>query len=257
MTSTTPKARPGGPLFLPAKFRKAAIILWLKRIHAWTGFWGALLFLLLGTSGIFLNHRETLKIDTGAPVEVSAMDIAVAPNAIGSIEALGVWAQKEFDFEVLPRPPRPGPGGPGGGAGGRPIAPEAANASTTNQAGTIPGVEKLSFLGKERESAEKWQLAFNHVNSIVTIEYVKGAGSVAVRQQAQNVVGLIKNLHKGSGLGVAWVLFLDTIAGALIAMSLTGFLLWSQLHGSRLLAGGIAGSSLLLALLSMRPFWLW
>lgn len=234
MTST-PKPRPGGPLFLPSSLRKASTILWLKRIHAWTGFWGALLFLLLGISGVFLNHRETLKIDTGAPVEVSAMDIKIAPNAIQSSEALGAWAQKEFGFKTTPRPPRQG-GGPG--------APN-----------TSAG-ERVSFLGKEREIAEKWQLSFNHVNGVVTVEYVKGSGSVAVRQQAQNMLGLIKNLHKGGGLGVAWVLFLDTIAGALIAMSLTGFLLWSQLHGSRLLAGGIAGGSLLLALLSIRPFWL-
>lgn len=239
MTSTS-KARPG-PLFLPSSLRKASVILWLKRIHAWTGFWGALLFLLLGTSGIFLNHRETLKIDTGAPVEVSAMDIPVAPELIDSVETLGAWAQKEFDFKVPPRPPRQ-TAGPGASANPNPAAQSAG--------------ERVTFLGKERESAEKWQLAFNHVNGVVTVEYVKGASSVAVRQQAQNLLGFIKNLHKGSGLGVAWVLFLDTIAGALIAMSLTGFLLWSQLHGPRLLAGGIAGGSLLLALLSIRPFWL-
>ena len=249
MTGTSTKPRPGGPLFLPARFRKASTILWLKRIHAWTGFWGALIFLLLGTSGVFLNHRETLKIDTGAPVEVSAMDIKVAPDTIGSVEALGLWAQKEFGFQVQPRPPRaPAPGTPAGGAPG-----------AARPAGNVMPAEagaKVSFLGKERESAEKWQLAFNHVNGVVTVEYVKGASSVAVRQQAQNMLGLIKNMHKGSGLGIAWVLFLDTIAGALIAMSLTGFLLWSQLHGPRLLAGGLAGGSLLVALLAIRPFWL-
>lgn len=230
MTNST-KARPG-PLFLPPGMRKAPILIWLKRIHAWTGLWGALLFLLLGTSGFFLNHRDTLKIDTGAPLEVSAMDIPVAPAQIDSIEALGAWAQKEFDFQVSPKPPRQN--GPAAGS---------------------PG-ERVTFLGKQRESAEKWQLAFNHVNGVVSVEYVKGASSVAVRQQTQNLLGLIKNLHKGSGLGIAWVLFLDTIAGALIAMSLTGFLLWSGLHGPRLLAGGLAGGSLLLALLSIRPFWL-
>lgn len=253
MSNVQAKARPGGPLFLPSRFRKASVILWLKRIHAWTGFWGALLFLLLGTSGFFLNHRDTLKIDTGAPVEVSAMDIPVAPDAITSIEALGSWAQKEFDFPVPPRPPRQnGPGSsPGPGAARQPAGPAAAPAGNANVENA-----KVSFLGKERESAEKWQLAFNHVNGVVTVEYIKGSSSVAVRQQAQNVLGFIKNLHKGSGLGMAWVLFLDTIAGALIAMSLTGFLLWSQLHGTRLLAGAIAGGSLLSALLAMRPFWL-
>jgi uncharacterized protein len=52
---------------------------------------------------------------------------------------------------------------------------------------------------------------------------------------------------------MVWVLFLDTIAGALIVMSLTGFLLWTRLHGPRLLAGGLVGGSLALAAWAVLP----
>jgi uncharacterized protein len=37
-------------------------------------------------------------------------------------------------------------------------------------------------------------------------------------------------------------------------MSITGFLLWSRLHGSRLLAGGIVATSAVLATASIWPF---
>jgi hypothetical protein len=57
-------------------------------------------------------------------------------------------------------------------------------------------------------------------------------------------------------LGLAWVLFIDTIAGALVAMSLTGFLLWTRLHGSRLLAGGIMLASLMFAASAAGPYML-
>ena len=41
-----------------------------------------------------------------------------------------------------------------------------------------------------------------------------------------------------SGMGVAWILLADTIAGSLIILALSGILLWTRLHGPRLLAAG-------------------
>ncbi len=212
-----PKLNQSGLLFMPHRWQRGRAVRWLKRVHAWTGFWGALLFLMLGVSGVLLNHRDTLKIDTGEPVEVSAMNIAVPAGSIRTEKALGEWAKAEFDLKAEPRPPK------GGGEKGK-------------------GGPK-SFLGKKRPEAEKWELNFNHVNGRITVEHVKGSGSVAVKQTSQNLLGALKNLHKGTGVGIAWILFIDTIAGALIAMAVTGFLLWSRLHGGRLLAGSLLAGS--------------
>lgn len=55
-----------------------------------------------------------------------------------------------------------------------------------------------------------------------------------------------------SGMGVAWILLADTIAGSFIILSLTGILLWTRLHGPRLLAAGIGLGSLTLAI-----FFIW
>jgi uncharacterized protein len=95
-----------GLLFVPARWQRSKSIRWLKRVHAWTGLWGAILFFLLGLSGVLLNHRSIWKIDTGEPLEVSAMEIAVRPGLIPDEKALGRWAQREFGLRSEPRPPR-------------------------------------------------------------------------------------------------------------------------------------------------------
>ena len=215
-----------GLLFVPRGFQRAKAVQWLKRVHAWTGFWGALIFLLLGASGFLLNHRGVLKIDTGEPVEVSAMDIPIPAGRIADADALGAWAKAELDMSVEAKPPREPAGG---------------------------GAPK-SFLGRSRPEAEKWTRVFIMPDAKVTVEHVPGASYVSARTEAVGALSFIKNLHKGTGLGVLWILFIDTIAGALVAMSLTGFLLWSRLHGTRLLAGGILLASLALALSAAVPF---
>ena len=52
----------------------------------------------------------------------------------------------------------------------------------------------------------------------------------------------------GTGANVAWVLLVDTLAGGLIVMSLTGMLLWSRLHGTRLTALAIGLGSVVVTL---------
>jgi hypothetical protein len=221
-----PRFNQSGLFFVPRTWQRAAVVRWLKRIHAWTGFWGALLFLLMGTSGFLLNHRGTLKIETGEPFEVSSMDIAVRANQFADADAMGKWAKTELGMMSEARPPR--------------------------QEGP-PKKSKREFMGKPHVEAEKWTRAFTLPNGRVTVDYVPGSTSVSVKREGQGILSTIKNLHKGVGLSMFWVLFLDTIAGALVAMSLTGFLLWTRLHGSRILAGVIVGASLALALGAIVP----
>lgn len=231
------KLNQSGLLFVPVKWQRGRFIRWLKRIHAWTGFWGAVLFFIMGLSGVLLNHREIWKIDTGRPAEVSAMNIAVAPGQITDQTELGAWAKREFGLSIEPRPPRRETGD----RGGKPLA-------------VVSASETRRFMGKDHVEADTWTLVFSQPNGRLTVEYVKGSASVAVHQEAQNIFGLIKNLHKGSGVGLAWVLFMDSIAGALIAMSITGFMLWSRMHGSRLVGGGIALGSVVAGVVALWPY---
>jgi hypothetical protein len=234
------KGPPGTLLFVPAALNRGAFIQWLKRIHAWTGFWGALAFLLIGTSGMLLNHRSVLKIDTGAAREVMAADIAVDPALIKSPEDLGKWAQAQFGTSIEPRAPRAEGGGGRREGGPRPE-------------GGQGGGERVQFMDREVKQAEVWKQSFNASNGVLNVEYTPGSASVKATKQAQNAAGFIKNLHKGVGMSWVWVLFIDTMAGGLVAMALTGALLWSRLHGPRLAAIGIVGASLGLALFAAWP----
>lgn len=212
--------------FLPAIMDKPDILRWLKKVHAWTGFWGALSFLLLGVSGFLLNHRSVAKIDTGAAKEVMSVSIPINPEEIQSLEALGKWAQARFNTKLKPR-------------------------NRTDKA--IIGEKPVLFLGQEVMPSQIWRQRLYAPNAILYVEYTPGSTSVKARQSAQNGWGLIKNLHKGAGMGIAWVLFFDLMAGALIAMSLTGALLWSRLHGTRLLAIGIVLASLGMGVFAALP----
>jgi uncharacterized protein len=231
------KGPPGTLLFVPAALNRGAFLVWLKRIHAWTGFWGALAFLIIGTSGMLLNHRSTLKIDTGAPREVMSADVAVDPALIKSPEDLGKWAQGQFGLSIEPRAPRAE-----GGGGGAPRGGQGAQ-----------GGEKVELMGRQVKQAEVWKQQFNASNGVLNVEYVPGSASVKASQQEQNVAGLIKNLHKGVGMSWVWILFIDTMAGGLVAMALTGALLWSRMHGPRLAAVGIVVGSLALGLFAALP----
>lgn len=210
--------------FLPRSWSSAAVLKWLKRVHAWTGLWGALSFLLLGFSGFLLNHRAQWKIDTGEPAEVSSVELPVVPGTIPDAEALGGWAQNALRLPVKGQPPR-------AGADGAPVA-------------------KGTFMGHPVRRAKTWSRTFNLTDARVIVSYVEGANHVTAKREDIGFLNILKNLHKGVGLPVAWVLLMDTIAGALVAMSLTGVLLWSRLHGPRLLAVGLAGGSLVWALIA-------
>lgn len=221
-----------GLFFVPRKWQTVVFLRWLKRVHAWTGFWGALSFLLLGISGFLLNHRSIMKIDTGAPVEVSAVELPVVPGTIGDVDALGKWAKRTLAMPVDARPPRPEAGSPKGGK------------SRGHDA---------RFMGTEVRAAETWTQAFIMPDAKVTVTYVPGANHATAKRENNGFLGTLKNLHKGTGLSVAWVLLIDTIAGALVAMALTGFLLWTRMHGSRLLAGALVSGALIWALLAAGP----
>jgi hypothetical protein len=58
---------------------------------------------------------------------------------------------------------------------------------------------------------------------------------------------MLTNLHKGVGLSVGWVLLIDTLAGSIILLSLTGVLLWTELNkrktiGAVLVLGSIVAA---------------
>lgn len=165
--------------------------------------------------------------------------IAVDPALIKSPEDLGKWAQAQFGTALDPRAPRAEGGGgpPRGGQGG-----------ARQGSG-----ERVQMMGRDIQEAVVWKQTFNGTNATLNVEYTPGSASVKASKSEQNVWGVLKNMHKGSGMNWIWVLFIDTMAGGLIAMALTGALLWSRLHGPRLTAIGIVLASTGIAVFAALP----
>ncbi len=67
---------------------------------------------------------------------------------------------------------------------------------------------------------------------------------MSVRRTDNGVVATLTNLHKGTGMPVAWILLVDTLAGSLILPSLSGLALWMLTRRRRTVGFVIFGTAL-------------
>ena len=205
----------GGHLFVPARWHRPVVLKWLRRTHAWLGIWGAALGLLFGATGLLLNHRATMKIP-GPAYDNTQWQLSLAQQP-SDIDALVRQLQQELG---IAKPP---------------------HQKKVEAAGPTPWPGAMQ--------PERWLIAFAVPRATVNAEYWVGNRSVSIKRMDPNLLARLNRLHMATGASAAWILLTDTLAGALIALSLTGILLWTKLHGSRLLALGIGGTSLGLLLL--------
>jgi uncharacterized protein len=213
MTTIADASRERGHLFIPRRWHRPRAIKWLRRTHAWFGLWGAVLGLLFGVTGILLNHRAVLKIPAAKNAETQ-LQVALAEPLPMDVAALGRLLQQELKLDKPATRPR--------------IEPA-----------------KLAPWGDGNvRQPERWQLTFATTHETVTAEYWVGNRHVSVRRLDPNFFAWLNRLHMGTGAGVGWILLADTLAGGLIVLSLTGLLLWTRLHGRRLLALGLIGTCL-------------
>jgi hypothetical protein len=61
------------------------------------------------------------------------------------------------------------------------------------------------------------------------------------------LLATIANLHRGVGMSIGWVLFVDSFAGAMILLSLTGVLLWTELNRRKMIGAIVAVASIVVA----------
>ncbi|PXW14968.1 PepSY-associated TM helix domain-containing protein [Paraburkholderia caballeronis] len=199
--------------------RRATFIKWLRKVHGWVGLWGAALGLLFGVTGFVMNHRgEPLRISTGAP-QVTTVQLKVPDPAPDTPRDLAKWlrSQKELRLpekmgRVQKEPERP-----------------------------------VAWGDRETTQPEHWQLTFAAPNESVSAEYWVGNDYVTLKRNNNSFMATLTNLHKGVGMSIGWVLLVDTLAGALILLSLTGVLLWTELNkrktvGAVLVIGSIVAA---------------
>ncbi|QBR00976.1 PepSY-associated TM helix domain-containing protein [Paraburkholderia pallida] len=196
--------------------RRANFIKWLRKVHGWVGLWGAALGLLFGTTGFVLNHRAgPLHIPAGAP-QVSTLELAVPSPAPETPREMVKWLRSQADLKLPARMGR--------------VQKEPAHT--------------VAWGDRKVVQPEHWQMMFSSPQESVTVEYWAGNDHLTLKRNDNALLATLTNLHKGVGMSIGWVLFIDSFAGALILLSLTGVLLWTELNkrktvGAVLLIGSI------------------
>ena len=198
--------------------RRIAAIRWLRKAHGWIGLWGAALGLLFGVSGIVMNHRAMLKIPV-AQTQESQVQLPLPQPAPTDARALAEWLRTQM-----------------------PLATAAPRIREEPAHGVAWGDQAL-------QQPAHWTLNFASPRSSVQADYWVGNQFVSVKRSDGNLFAMFNNLHKGVGLGLGWILLVDTLGGSIILLSLTGVVLWTQLNRRRLIGATIASTSLGLLLL--------
>jgi hypothetical protein len=197
--------------------RRLAFVRWVRRTHGWFGLWGALLGLMTGFSGVWLNHRATLKLELPSQQQINAQ-LALPDPAPASADAMAAWLQ---DALKLDRP---------------------ANTLRVERARPVPWGARGEGQ-RPLTQPERWTFNFGGPNRVVQVEYWAGNRSVSVRTTSNGFVATLTNLHKGTGMPIPWILLIDTLAGSLIFLSISGAILWWETNRRRRLGLAIFGVS--------------
>ncbi|ACR30407.1 PepSY-associated TM helix domain-containing protein [Burkholderia glumae] len=200
--------------------RRATFVKWLRKVHGWVGLWGAVLGLMFGVTGFVLNHRAgPLRISPGLP-QVSEVQLALPGAPPATPAKLEAWLRQQLRFDH----------------GSSRIRREAAQA--------------VAWGDRSIVQPEHWQITLFRPGANVTAEYWVGSRSVALKRTDNALMTTLTNLHRGVGMSVVWVLVMDTIAGAMILLSLTGVLLWTELNRRRTIGAVLVGASIAAALIA-------
>lgn len=203
---SAPRPAPsGGPLFLPARWRRAEVLRWLRRTHAWCGLWGGIFGLLFGATGILLNHRAVMKLELVRTIPSEAT-IQMPEPPPTEPQAMRAWLAQTLQLRPDQlRLDRQAPGAVGWGHG------------------TL-------------QQPERWTFSHSGPKGSLAAEYWVGNRTVSVKRKDGNAFYLLTRLHMAQGVHPVWILAADSIAGCLIMLAITGVLMWSRLHGPRLMA---------------------
>jgi hypothetical protein len=201
--------------------RRLTFVRWVRRTHGWFGLWGALLGLMMGFSGIWLNHRNVMKLPLPDQQQINAQLELPDPRP-ATTDAMAAWLQQALKLD------------------------QPANNMRVERSRPVAWTERGAGRGGEGRplmQPERWTLNFGGPNKVIQVEYWVGNKSVGVRTTESGFVATLTNLHKGVGMPVPWILLIDTLAGSLIFLSISGAILWWETHRRRLVGLVIFGVS--------------
>lgn len=190
-----------------SRSRRAIFLAWLRKIHLYVGLWGAALGLMFGVTGILLNHRAIMKIPVEKTIQKTVQMALPSATAFSSPAELSAWLQRELQF--------------------KPVAPPLMKSQPA---------QKVIWADRETTQPERWTVNLHRPGGAINAEYFVGNRFVKLDQIDATLIGTLTRLHMSTGVSAFWVLLTDTIAGSLILLSITGLLLWTQLHTMRTVA---------------------
>jgi hypothetical protein len=194
----------------------AVAVQWLRRTHGWFGLWGAVLGLVFGFAGIWLNHRAVMKLPMAQERQESRIALESPPPA--TPQEMAEWLRTRLG------------------------TPRDANTKRTDPARKLPW--RLPD-GTNPVQPERWQFTFGGPDLLTQAEWWRGNDFVNVTTTRNGFVATLANLHKGVAMPVAWLLLVDAFAGCILFLSASGVALWVLTHRRRGMAAlSIFGVSL-------------
>jgi uncharacterized protein len=195
---------------------RANATVWLRKAHGWIGLWGAALGLLFGFSGIWLNHRAVLPLQPAA--QRSNTQLTLDNPAPATPRDMATWVQHALGLR------------------------ESSTNSRVEKSRPAPWADAAASAVVLQP--EHWIINFNTPSSQIQADYWVGNRTISVRRTEAGIVATLTNLHKGVGMPVAWILLVDTLAGSMILLSLSGLALWLLTRRKRTLGLAILATAL-------------
>lgn len=197
--------------------RRAVFLLWLRKTHGWIGLWGATLGLLFGITGIVQNHRSIMKISV-AHAEQNVAQLPLPNPAPANAQAMAGWLRSEL--------------------------------ATGREANRVKSEDArpVAWGDKTLKQPARWTASFSTPKNNIQAEYWVGNSYVSVKRNDNNLFATLNNLHTATGVGAAWILLADTVAGSIMLLSLSGVLLWALTNRRRMVGSAIGLASVAAAL---------
>jgi hypothetical protein len=189
----------------------------IRQLHLWIGAWGAIAAMLFGFTGFMQNHRAILKLPQGDSTEIAKIELPVPESVRATPEAVLAWLRDVEHVNVDTQRVQPG----------RPV----------------------EFNGQKIRQPARWMFMGGNARVTTQAEYNAGADSLTLRTAEQSPLAVMSRLHKGVGGGVIWVLLTDSFAIAMVALGISGLLLWARGRSVRQMAFSIVGVAVLALLL--------
>lgn len=189
----------------------------VRQLHLWIGAWGAIAAILFGTSGFVMNHRAVLKLPQGSSSDLSKVELPVPEGVRSTPEAMRTWLRdtQKLDIDNV----------------------------------RVMRAQPVEFNGQKIKPPARWMFSGGNARVSTQAEYSEGNASMTVSTTEQSPLAVLTRLHKGVGGGVAWILLTDTFALAMIALGISGILLWARGRSVKQMVFSILGVAVAVLLL--------